>query len=417
MTTENQIAVLAPADRAALALKSSTVETELLALAKSSADIIAVIDGAGRDQAHRIAMVLRGRRTDITKTGKEARDDATKFGKAVIAEEARLIALIEPEETRVLALRDGYDAEQARIEAERVAKERKRMEAHEAGIMAIYKIPADCASKNAADVLACEASCAHTVCGEEWEEYQQRANAAYSEVQVQLRDMYVAKLGEEEAARAAEEARETERKRIAAEAEALAIQKAEQEAEAKRLAEQQAEQQRVAAETKRQLEAQQEAINEQRRVAEAEQKRQADDLAAQRAAFEAEQRAAQEAKEAAAKLEADHAEALVEDLARTQYKSNQMEDAAREHITGTMNTKSLEEAAQADEQRSAPTLRLGMISDRLNLNITAAMMLDLGFTPSGKDKAAVLFHEHEFPNICVALVARINAAKMAWSLS
>jgi hypothetical protein len=73
--------------------------------------------------------------------------------------------------------------------------------------------------------------------------------------------------------------------------------------------------------------------------------------------------------------------------------------------------------APAPEQTAPPTLRLGMISERLGLQVTAAMMLDLGFTPSGKDKAAVLFHEHEFPNVCVALVDRINAAKTAWAVA
>lgn len=405
---ESNIIVLPPQERAAIALKSTERENELRKLAASSADIVAVIDGAGRDQSHRIAMTLRSHRTDITKEGKAARDDATKFSSAVIAEEKRLIGIIQPEEDRVLALRDAYDAEQARIEAERVAKERARMDAHELALLAIYRIPVDCASKSAADVLACRSSCENTVCGDEWEEYKQRAAAAYAEVLDNLGDMYRAKLAEEEAAAAAEEARETERKRVAAEAEALAIQRAEQQAEAKRLANQQAEM-----------------------------KRQADEIAAQRAALESDQRAAQQAKEDAAKLEADHAEALEINAAGHYFSKTTFRDDGKPIMCNPNGTRNIfcdvdEEYEPATDTRPAitveveaiedappvadqpPTLRLGMISQRLGFSVTAAMLLELGFTPSGKDKAAVLFHEHQFGAIARSFINRIETAIADW---
>lgn len=109
--------------RAAAVLNSSTVEIDLQALAASSADIKAVIDPAGREQAHRIAMNLSGARVAIKKTGKASRDDMTAFSKAIIAEENRLVAIIEPEEIRVLALRNEFDEKlaaekQAKIDAE-----------------------------------------------------------------------------------------------------------------------------------------------------------------------------------------------------------------------------------------------------------------------------------------------------------
>lgn len=56
-----------------------------------------------------------------------------------------------------------------------------------------------------------------------------------------------------------------------------------------------------------------------------------------------------------------------------------------------------------------PTLRLGQITERLGFTVTADFLLSLGFTHSGTDKAAKLFHEHEFPSICAALIRHITA--------
>lgn len=436
MTTENKVLAAMPATvRAEIALGTHSIEPELLELAKASADIVNVVDGDGRTQAHRIAMVLRGKRTDITNTGKQAREDATKFSAAVIAEEKRLIAIIKPEEDRVLALRDAYDAEQARIEAERAEKERARKEAHELAILAIYRIPVEMATKSAAEVLACHNSCDDTVCGEEWEEYRTRAAAAYAEVVDNLGGMMRAKKAEEEAALAAEALREAERRRVAEEAAALAKQRAEQEAEAARLAEQQAEMQR-----QREAMAKEAADIEAARVARiaeeeaqrkavadaqaAEMKRQADEIAEQRAAFEAEQRAAQQAKEDAAKLEADHAEALAmnaEWVAPEKHALN-VDDIVLSVAGIECKPYAVEDEAIPVEFSdcfkpdfgAAPTLRLGMISERLGFQVTAAMLADLGFTPAGKDKAAVLFHESQFPDIGYAFVDKIETAVAKW---
>lgn len=111
--------------RAAVALKSSDTELHLIALAAKNAGIVAIIDKAGREQAHGAAMELKTTRVAIEKTSKTARDDATKFSRAVIEEEKRLVAIIQPEETRLLGLRDDWDAAQAaiKVEAERLAQE------------------------------------------------------------------------------------------------------------------------------------------------------------------------------------------------------------------------------------------------------------------------------------------------------
>lgn len=112
--------------RAAVALKSSDTELHLIALAAKNAEIVAILDKPGREQAHGAAMELKRTRVAIEATSKAARDDATKFSRAVIEEEKRLVAIIKPEETRLLGLRDSWDEEQQRIkeEAERVERAR-----------------------------------------------------------------------------------------------------------------------------------------------------------------------------------------------------------------------------------------------------------------------------------------------------
>lgn len=112
--------------RADMALDSRRAEPNLRALAAKNVAIVAILDKAGREQAHGAAMELKRARTTIEKVSKEARDDANKFSKAVIAEANRLIEIVEPEEKRLIALRDSYDTEQERIkeEAERVERAR-----------------------------------------------------------------------------------------------------------------------------------------------------------------------------------------------------------------------------------------------------------------------------------------------------
>lgn len=59
-----------------------------------------------------------------------------------------------------------------------------------------------------------------------------------------------------------------------------------------------------------------------------------------------------------------------------------------------------------------PTLRLGQITDRLGFALTAAFLQSLGFEPAGKDRAAVLYHEADFPRICATLVAHVQACAL-----
>lgn len=60
---------------------------------------------------------------------------------------------------------------------------------------------------------------------------------------------------------------------------------------------------------------------------------------------------------------------------------------------------------------SAPTLRLGQICERLGFDVTADFLNKLGFAPAARDKAARLYHEADFPNICAALIRHIGMAQ------
>lgn len=57
---------------------------------------------------------------------------------------------------------------------------------------------------------------------------------------------------------------------------------------------------------------------------------------------------------------------------------------------------------------SAPSLRLGQIAERLGFALTADFLRTLGFEPAGRDKAAVLYHEAHFGDICTELVKHIS---------
>jgi predicted phage-related endonuclease len=58
-----------------------------------------------------------------------------------------------------------------------------------------------------------------------------------------------------------------------------------------------------------------------------------------------------------------------------------------------------------------PGLRLGQIGTRLGFPLTAEFLSTLGFAAAGRDRAAVLYHEAEFPAICTALISHIDSVR------
>lgn len=60
---------------------------------------------------------------------------------------------------------------------------------------------------------------------------------------------------------------------------------------------------------------------------------------------------------------------------------------------------------------TAPTLRLGQIGERLGFTLTADFLRTLGFEAAARDRAAYLYHEHDFGMICAALTRHISAVQ------
>ena len=60
-----------------------------------------------------------------------------------------------------------------------------------------------------------------------------------------------------------------------------------------------------------------------------------------------------------------------------------------------------------------PGLRLGQIAERLGFSLTADFLGSLGFAAAGRDRAAVLYHESDFPAICTSLIDHITNVRGA----
>lgn len=66
-------------------------------------------------------------------------------------------------------------------------------------------------------------------------------------------------------------------------------------------------------------------------------------------------------------------------------------------------------APAAASVNEMPTLKLGAICSRLGITMTAAFVADtLGIPSAGRDKAAVLYRESQFPAICAALAKHVS---------
>ena len=63
-------------------------------------------------------------------------------------------------------------------------------------------------------------------------------------------------------------------------------------------------------------------------------------------------------------------------------------------------------------RNGVPTLRIGTIKERLqHMSVTAEDLRALGFEPAGRERAAPLYHDDDFPAICEAIAAQAMAAK------
>lgn len=218
-------------ERAAVALRSSKAEAELLALVDASKGITAPTNKAARDECHGAAMTARNARTAITKASKSARDDAVQFSKAVIAEEARLVAIIKPEEDRLIVFRDEFDDEQDRIKAKKADEERARVASIKSRIEQVKQHVIRAAHFSASAERAAEllAIARETEVDATFAEFYGEAVEAKAAAVAEIAEVVRAKGAAEDAAKKAEADRaEAEKLRRIAEAEAKA--KADQEA-------------------------------------------------------------------------------------------------------------------------------------------------------------------------------------------
>ncbi|AAQ54964.2 hypothetical protein Bcep22_gp31 [Burkholderia phage Bcep22] len=225
------IALLPPAERALVVLKSTEAEKQLRELVARTAPIGAPVDAAGREEVHRAAMDHKNARVAIEKAGKAAREDATAFSKAVITEEKRLVAINSAEETRLFELRDTYDTKVRQEKEEADRKERERVAAIREKIDAIKNLPVDSAADNAETLGATlDDLRSFEITFEDFAEFQDEARAARDASIGSLTTMHGHAVAREAAAAAAREAEEK-----------LAAQRAELERQQRELAEQQAE--------------------------------------------------------------------------------------------------------------------------------------------------------------------------------
>ncbi|KTT11522.1 lambda-exonuclease family protein [Pseudacidovorax intermedius] len=161
-------------------------------------------------------------------------------------------------------------------------------------------------------------------------------------------------------------------------------------------------------------------------------KRKADDearLQAQRERIAAEERERAEA-EAAAKLEADRARIRAEEEERARA-AQAAAEAERQRQMPTPappapvapppalqpapELQPVATVAPAANEAPAgpPTLRIGAIGERLGWTLTAEQLRGMGIEPAGRERAATLYHESQFPAICDAVMRRAAEAKTA----
>lgn len=302
METENQIATLPVAERAAAILKFDDRKAQLAELAKNSERITTITNADGYKECHSARMALKNTRVAIEKLGKEARDDANAFSKAVIAKEKELLGIISPEEDRLQKLQEQWDAARAAELAEKARQERVRVEAEQRALQIIRDTPLRLVGQTAATIQTAIDELAKPEFFDALPEgAREQARSLAVETTVRLVELHDARAAAEtEAKRLADERAELEQQRKKQDAE---------QAERDRLAREQRE--REESERRAELKRQEEALAEQRRKFEEEQAdlRREQEAQRQREQDEADSKAAAERKrlddEAAAARDAE----------------------------------------------------------------------------------------------------------------
>jgi hypothetical protein len=363
-----------------------------LALLKAEAEGITydITTTAGMKIATEHRAKFRQVRVDAEKARKERKAPILEIGKLLDSRYKELEAEISPLESR---FDSDIKAEEARKEAERQAKikaEQERVAAIQAKIDWIRSQPLKAIGMPAASIRHAAQLVADTIIDESFAEFRDEAMAVRSEAFNKL-----------ESAAAAAEVQEAEAARIKAEREELARLRAE--AEARRAADEaKAKAEREAAQAE--LQAARDKHNAEVAAQRAELEQRQRDIARQQAVLEAAQRRREE-EEAAA-----HAASIAQDVAPRALEALAEQPSDNGYVPDeTWPFPSMGTAAPV----SPPTLRLGVIAERLGFALSADFLRELGFEPADKQRGAVLYHEHQFPGIGVALIKRIEQAMAA----
>lgn len=388
----------APATRA---VAVATIKSVALAKVREAEPVLRALAEKYRDVVYDLKTAkglteAKAARHDLRENGRYAvqraeqavRDEANAVKKEISPEAERLIAIVQP-------LEDDLDkqikAREAEIEAEKEAAraaEAARREKHERAIASIRGYVSAAKGLPSARIAIGLQRLQGMAFGDECEDFVAQYEAARDETLAALQRMHDDTLTQEQ--------------------------------EQARLEAQRAEQQRIAAEL-------------------AEQKRQLEEQAAAvakaKAELEAQQRAAAPATEAPAVDTSASAttgtevtpgssqpEASPQDTSAQQEAGQAAPEATEAKASpcqaGTSSSEPAPVAVQAPataptappwQEQAAPTLKLGTICERLGFVMTAAFVADtLGVQPAATEKAAKLYRESQFGEICRALLAHIG---------
>lgn len=343
----------------------SATEAALAELRQKYAGIVFDLTTTKGDKEARAARLeLITLRTSLEKKRKQFKAPALEFGKKIDSEASRvtteILALENPIDEQIKAdeqRREREKAERERIAAERAQGFRDRIAVIRAFVGKCQGISAERITNGIAMVEQVDVSAAA------FEEFALEAAAAKSETIAAMRQiMGETKAREEEAARV--EAQRIENERVAAE-----------------------------------------------------QKERADALAAQQAELDRKERELREAQEAQAEQERIREEAAAK--ARQQLINEQAAAAKTTAPAPTVTpapvaTQPLTPTPVVAQKPAAvidndARIKLGEINTRLSpISITAAGLAELGFQPAGKEGAATMFLESDYPRICEALIQHIT---------
>lgn len=131
----------------------------------------------------------------------------------------------------------------------------------------------------------------------------------------------------------------------------------------------------------------------------------------------------QHKKAEAEKLEAERERIRLEEEAKAKREAERKEaEAAAVQQAVTTGLSVVKQAVENDQVKvqhipteevidTGATMKLGQICDRLGFSLPADFIRSLGIEPVGRERAAVLYRESDFPKICDSLIARVQAAR------